>query len=83
MSPSCYRLVVKAELGPRYVSAFDGMTLSAHDGHTDIVGPIIDATHLQGLVERIAGLGFKPGSLTPLEGENAAADAQPQTGRGQ
>ena len=83
MSPSCYRLVVKGELGPRYVSAFDGLTLSAHDGQTDIVGAIIDATHPQGLVERIAGLGLTPRSLTPLEAENAGADAQPQTRRGQ
>ena len=83
MSPSCYRLVVKGELVPRYVSAFDGLTLSAHDGQTDIVGAIIDATHPQGLVERIAGLGLTPRSLTPLEAENAGADAQPQTGRGQ
>ena len=83
MSPSRYRLVVKGELGPRNVSAFDGMTLSAHDGQTDIVGPIIDASRPQGLVEPIAGLGLTPRSLTPFEAENAAADAQPQTGRGQ
>ena len=59
------------------------MTLSAHDGQTDIVGPIIDVTHPQRLVERIAGLGLTPRSLTPLEAENAGADAQSQTGRGQ
>jgi hypothetical protein len=26
-----YRLVVKGELGPRYASAFEDMTISAHD----------------------------------------------------
>ena len=70
MSSSRYRLVVKGELGPRYASAFDGMTVSAHDGQTDITGPIIDQSHLQGLLERIASLGLTLRSLTPLETEN-------------
>jgi hypothetical protein len=62
-----YRLVVKGELGPRYASAFDGMTLHAHDGETDITGPIIDQSHLQGLIERIASPGLTLHSVTPLE----------------
>ena len=77
MSPPCYRLVIEGELGPRYASAFDGETLRAHDGETDIVGPIVDPSHLQGLLERIAGLGLTLHSLTPLDTENAEADAQP------
>ncbi len=79
MSPPRYRLVVEGELGPRYASAFDGMTLRAHDGETDITGPIIDQSHLHGLLERIASLGLTLHSLTPLETENAEADAQPHT----
>jgi hypothetical protein len=77
MSASRYRLVVEGELGPRYASAFEGMTCRSHDGETEIVGPIIDPSHLQGLLERIAGLGLTLHSLTPLETENAEADAQP------
>jgi hypothetical protein len=77
MSPHRYRLVIEGELGPRYASAFDGMTLRAHDGETDITGPIIDQSHLHGLIERIAGLGLTLHSLTPLETENAEADRQP------
>jgi hypothetical protein len=76
MSPRRYRLVVKGELGPRYASAFDGMTIRAHDGSTDITGPVIDQSHLQGLIERIAGLGLELRSLTPLEAQNAEADAR-------
>ena len=72
MSPPRYRIVVEGELGPRYASAFDGMTLRAHDGETDITGPIIDQSHLQGLIARIASLGLTLHSLTPLETENAA-----------
>ena len=71
MSPHRYRIVIEGELGPRYASAFDGMTIRAHNGETEITGPIIDPSHLQGLLERIAGLGLTLHSLNPLETENA------------
>jgi hypothetical protein len=78
-----YRLVVVGELGARYASAFHGMALRAYDGETDITGPISDQSHLQGLIERIAGLGLTLHSVTPLETANAAPDAQPHpTSRG-
>ncbi len=77
MSPPRYRIVVEGELGPRYASAFDGMTLRAHDGETEITGPIIDQSHLQGLVARIASLGLALYSVTPLETENAQTDPRP------
>ena len=77
MPPPRYRIVVEGELGPRYASAFDGMTLRAHDGETDITGPIIDQSHLHGLIARIASLGLTLHSLNPLETENAQTDAQP------
>jgi hypothetical protein len=77
MSPHRYRIVIEGELGPRYASAFDGMTLRAHDGETEITGPIIDQSALQGLLERIAGLGLTLHSLTPLDTENTGSDAQP------
>jgi hypothetical protein len=79
MSPPRYRIVIAGELGPRYASAFDGMTLHAHDGETEIIGPIIDPSHLHGLIERIAGLGLTLRSLTPIETENTEADAQTHT----
>jgi hypothetical protein len=79
MSPHRYRLVIEGELGPRYASAFEGMTLRAHDGKTEIIGPIIDPSHLQGLLERIAGLGLTLHSVTPLEAENGEPDSQPHT----
>jgi hypothetical protein len=58
MSPHRYRIVIVGELRPRYASAFDGMTVSARNGTTEITGPIIDPSHLQGLLDRIAGLGL-------------------------
>ena len=77
MSPHAYRIVVQGELGARYASAFDGMTLRAHDGETAITGPIIDQSHLHGLIARIASLGLTLHSLTPLETENAQRIRRP------
>ena len=75
MSAHRYTVVVEGELGPRYASAFDGMTISAKDGRTEITGPIIDSSHLHGLLERIAGLGLTVYSLNPLNSESAKTEA--------
>jgi hypothetical protein len=69
MSAQRYSLVVDGELGPRFSSAFEGMTISAHDGITEIVGSVVDSAHLQGLLERVAGLGLRLRSVTTLETE--------------
>jgi hypothetical protein len=53
-----YRVIVEGELGPRYASAFEGMAVSAHYGITEITGPVVDSSHLQGLLERISDLGL-------------------------
>ena len=61
------------------------MTIRAHNGETEISGPIIDQSHLQGLLERIAGLGLTLHSLNPIETENAELwrAAAPTTSRSQ
>ena len=79
MSLPRYRLVVKENWDHATPPRSTGMTLRAHDGETDITGPIIDQSHLQGLLERIASLGLTLRSLTPLETENAPADPRPHT----
>jgi hypothetical protein len=79
MSLPRYRIVVEGELGPRYAAAFDGMTLRAHDGETEITGPIIDDAHLQGLLERIAGLGLRLHSVNPLGSEDRQSGAPTAT----
>jgi hypothetical protein len=67
MSAGRYSIVVKEELGPRYLSAFEGLEVHAANGETEISGPITDASHLQAVLERIAGLGLTLNSVTPLE----------------
>ena len=63
-----YRVVVEGELGPRYAAVFDGMQFECAEGRTAIVGPLTDQAHLQGLLQRIAGLGLTLVSVAPDEG---------------
>ena len=79
MSPPRYRVVIEGELGPRYDSAFDGMTVRAGDGETELIGPIIDRSHLDGLLARIVSLGLTLRSLNPLEAEEPEAHPPPPT----
>jgi hypothetical protein len=67
-----YRLVVDGELSPRYAPLFEGMTLDAHDGRTEIVGVVEDQSQLQGLLARIANNGLELISVSP----EAAADVE-------
>jgi hypothetical protein len=60
------RIVVEAEIGPRYTAAFDGMEIAAVHGATEITGQIVDQSQLQGLLGRIADLGITLRSVTPL-----------------
>jgi hypothetical protein len=67
MPPQRYCIVVEGELGARFASAFEGMTVQAHEGVTDITGPVSDPSHLYGLLERLAGLGLQLRSVTPID----------------
>jgi hypothetical protein len=73
MTVQHYRLVVEGELGTRYTSAFEGMTVSAHHGITEISGPVVDQSQLQGLIERIGALGLRLRSVAPVDSEGAEA----------
>ncbi len=61
-----YRIVVEGEIGSRYAAAFEGMQIHAAHGETEINGPIIDQSHLHGLLGRIADLELTLRSVTPL-----------------
>ena len=47
-----YRIVVAGQLGPRYSSAFEGMTVEPAAENTAIVGQITDQAQLQGVLDR-------------------------------
>ena len=71
MDPVRYRIVVAGQLGPRYTGAFEGMTIEPGGENTAIVGRITDQAHLQGVLERIAGLGLRLVSVTGEDGRAA------------
>jgi hypothetical protein len=64
-----YRVVVEGELGPRYASVFEGMRFECAGGRTAIVGLLVDQAQLQGMLQRIAGLGLTLVSVA-REGED-------------
>jgi len=65
MGPTIYQIVVRGELSPRYVPAFEGMTLAIGDGRTAITGPVVDQAHLHGLLNRVGDLGLELVSVNP------------------
>ena len=62
-----YRIIVEGEIGPRYAAAFEGMEICAAHGETEITGPIIDQSHLHGLLGRIADLGLTLRSVSQVK----------------
>jgi hypothetical protein len=74
---TCYRIVMRSELGERYAAAFDGMRMETEDGRTILIGEIIDQSHLFGILNRIHGLGLRLLSVQALPD-----DSHPDAGRG-
>jgi hypothetical protein len=66
MGPTVYRIVVRGELSQRYIPAFEGMTLVAAKGQTEIIGPVTDQAHLHGLLNRVSDLGLELLSVNAL-----------------
>lgn len=62
-----YRIVVEGELGPRFATVFEGMSIEHLDGDTVIVGTVVDQSQLQGVLEQIGRLGLKLVSLMPAD----------------
>lgn len=54
-----YRIVVRSELGERYASAFEGMSMEGRGGRTILTGEVRDQPQLFGILERLYGLGLE------------------------
>ena len=53
-----YQIVIKGHLGPEWSAWLEPMTLTrCADGTTHIVGPVVDAAALYGLLTRLRDLG--------------------------
>jgi len=53
-----YRIVVEGELSDRLAVAFDGLTMQAARGTTELSGVCIDASALYGVLDRVRDLGL-------------------------
>jgi hypothetical protein len=53
-----YRLVVEGELSDTLAPAFEGMALTRDHGTTVLVGTVRDQAELQGILQRVSGLGL-------------------------
>ncbi len=63
-----YLIRVKGHLAARWVSWFDGMTLTTEsDGTTTIEGPVVDQAALHGLLQKLRDVGIPLISLTQVE----------------
>jgi hypothetical protein len=67
-----YLIRIKGRLPSRWVTHFDGMTLStAEDGTTLIQGPVVDQAALHGLLQQVRDTGL------PLVSVDQAASEDP------
>jgi hypothetical protein len=53
-----YRIVVGSEVGDRYASAFEGMSIETREGQTILTGEVEDQAHLFGILRRLNGIGL-------------------------
>jgi hypothetical protein len=66
-----YRLIVDGELSDDMQPALPGLTLERLDGTTALTGHVRDQAELQGLLQRVSGLG-----MTLLEAKSIDEPAQ-------
>jgi len=66
---NAYRIVVRAESGERFATAFEGMDVRIDEGQTIITGEVIDQSHLHGILDRIHAFGLELVSVQPVPGD--------------
>jgi len=52
-------IVVAGELDARFGDAFEGMTLTAGEGRTELIGCLTDQAHVQGVLHQLFDLGLE------------------------
>ena len=57
--PTCYKIVVRGELGEHFAPGFEGMNLRVESGRTVLIGEIVDQSHLHGLLDRTRDFGLE------------------------
>ena len=57
-------IVVAGELDSRFGDAVEGMTVTATEGTTELVGTLTDQSHVQGVLHQLFDLGLEVLSFT-------------------
>jgi hypothetical protein len=66
--PRLFEIRFSGHLDPRWVTWFDGMTLTRHDDGTSMVrGVLADQAALHGVLQKLRDAGLPLISVTPLE----------------
>ncbi len=66
--PVVYRIRIKGHLDSQWADWFEGLTITPEDnGHTLLIGPVIDQAALHGLLKKVRDLGLPLISVSPLE----------------
>ena len=64
-------IVVAGELDSRFGDAVEGMTLTAADGRSELVGTLTDQAQVQGVLHQLFDLGLEVVSFSTTTGEPA------------
>ncbi len=76
--PARYEIRIGGHLAPRWVTWFDGMTLTGlDDGTTVLAGPVVDQAALHGLLATLRDTGLPLLSLARVEPPDAVPTAGP------
>jgi hypothetical protein len=69
--PGDYEIRLKGHLSSRWVTWFDGLTLTNEsDGSTVIHGPVVDQAALHGLLQKLRDTGLPLVSVTQVEADS-------------
>ena len=63
--PTCYRIVLKGELGDDFQVLFEGLRLERAGGETVLTGAL-DQAQLGGVIARVQNLGIELVSIEPV-----------------
>jgi len=63
--PTCYRIVLKGELGDDFQALFEGLRLERAGGETVLTGAL-DQAQLGGVIARVQNLGIELVSIEPV-----------------
>ncbi len=77
--PDRYQIVLQGHLGRQWADWFPGFTITVDaQGHTILVGPVIDQSALHGLLKKVRDLGIPLISVNRINPDEAPPDGESQ-----